>query len=250
MLKKRIIPCLDIKNGRTVKGVNFLQLRDAGDPVKLAEEYTRQGADELAFLDISATTEQRKTLIPLVEHIARRINIPFTVGGGINSVEDAANLIRAGADKISINSAAVRRPDLITEIASRFGSQCVVVALDIRLTKGQWEVYIDGGTKNTGYNAMHWSMQAERLGAGELLLTSMGHDGTKNGFALEITEQIAGLVSIPVIASGGAGNTIHFQELFEKTNASAALAAGIFHFRELSIYELKIFLKDKQIPIR
>jgi len=250
MLKKRIIPCLDIQNGRTVKGINFVQIRDAGDPVELAKEYVKQGADELVFLDITATIENRKTWVELVRRIAEEINIPFTVGGGINSVEDVSQLIRAGADKISVNSSAVKRPQLIQEIADEFGSQCVVLAMDVKKRKTDWEVYVHGGRKPTGINAVEWALQAESLGAGEILLTSMNHDGTKDGFALDITSQISNGVNIPVIASGGAGNMLHFKEVFKNTNATGALAASIFHFGEISIPDLKNELKTINIPIR
>ena len=250
MLKKRIIPCLDIKNGRTVKGVNFVRLIDAGDPVELAKAYVQQGADELVFLDITATIEDRKTLIHLVERISQEINIPFTVGGGISSVSDVSALIKAGADKVSINSSAVKRPELISEIASQFGSQCVVVAIDTKKEADGWKVYTHGGRTPTPIFTLNWAKQAETLGAGEILLTSMNHDGTKNGFALDITDEIAQLVNIPVIASGGAGTKEHFYEVFSQTHASAALAASIFHFNEIPIPELKQFLINKNIPIR
>lgn len=216
MLKKRIIPCLDIKDGRTVKGINFEGLRDAGDPVVLAQKYVEEGADELVFLDISATQEKRKTLADLVERIAQEINIPFTVGGGINSVEDAATIIKAGADKISINSSAVKNPQLISDLAARFGSQCVVVAIDTKSMNGTEKVFVSGGKTETELETLIWAKEAEKLGAGEILLTSMNADGTKNGFALDITQQIAQLVNIPVIASGGAGKMEDFKEVFEK----------------------------------
>jgi len=250
MLKKRIIPCLDIPNGRTVKGINFVQIRDAGDPVELAKEYVKQGADELVFLDITATIENRKTWVELVRRIAEEINIPFTVGGGINSVEDVSHLIRAGADKISMNSSVVKRPQLIKEIAEEFGRQCVVLAMDVKNQNSDWEVYIHGGRKPTGINAVEWALEAESLGAGEILLTSMNNDGTKEGFALDITSQISDKVNIPVIASGGAGNMIHFKEVFENTTATGALAASIFHFGEVAIPDLKNYLKNLKIPIR
>lgn len=250
MLKKRIIPCLDIQNGRTVKGVNFVQIRDAGDPVELAKEYVKQGADELVFLDITATIEKRKALVDLVRRIAQEINIPFTVGGGIHSVEDVSQLIQAGADKISINSSAVKQPELIKEIAEEFGSQCVVLAMDVKKGEIDWEVYIHGGRKPTGINALQWAKEAEALGAGEILLTSMNNDGTKEGFALDITAQISDSVNIPVIASGGAGDMYHFKEVFEITNATGALAASIFHFGEIAIQDLKNELKNIKIPIR
>ena len=250
MLKKRIIPCLDIKDGRTVKGINFIDIRDAGDPIALAKKYAADGADELVFLDITATDEKRKTLSSLVKEIAKEINIPFTVGGGIHSVDDAARIIEAGADKISINSSAVKRPDLITEIAERYGSQCVVLAIDTKLEGNEWMVYINGGKIPTGIKAIDWAKKAEALGAGEILLTSMNNDGTKNGFAIDITNQISNAVNIPVIASGGAGSAEHFKEVFLETKATGALAASIFHFGEVSIPELKSFLKKQNIPIR
>jgi cyclase len=250
MLKKRIIPCLDIKDGRTVKGVNFLNLKDAGDPVMLAMKYVHSGADELVFLDISATEEKRKTLIPLITRIAREVNIPFTVGGGIDSPESVRDIIGAGADKISINSAAIKNPGLITQIARQFGSQCVVVAMDIRYENKEWMVYAEGGKKPTGLKVIEWAKEVEELGAGELLLTSMDNDGMKNGFAIDITDTMGRSVNIPVIASGGAGKAEHFKELFQQTNASAALAASIFHYGELTIPQLKLELCKQQIPIR
>ncbi len=250
MLKKRIIPCLDIKDGRTVKGVNFIDIRDAGDPIALAKKYASDGADELVFLDISATDEKRKTLSSLVKEIAKHINIPFTVGGGINSAEDAALIIEAGADKISVNSSAVKRPELITEIANRYGSQCAIVAIDTKFEDNQWMVYINGGKIETGIKTIDWAKQAADLGAGEILLTSMNNDGTKNGFAIDITNEISSAVNIPVIASGGAGAAEHFTEVFLQTKATGALAASIFHFGEISIQELKSFLKKQNIPIR
>lgn len=250
MLKKRIIPCLDIKNGRTVKGINFEGIRDAGDPIALAQRYVNEGADELVFLDISATNERRQTLIPLVELIAKEINIPFTVGGGINSLEDAKRVIGAGADKISINTAAVARPALISEISNHFGNQCVVVAIDCKKNGDDWMVFTHGGSKQTSLLATDWARQAQQLGAGELLLTSMNNDGTKSGFALDITDQIARSVTIPIIASGGAGSKEDFQQLFALTSASAGLAASIFHFGEIPIPELKSYLKTQTISIR
>ena len=249
MLAKRIIPCLDIKEGRTVKGVNFVDIRDAGDPVELAKAYVKQGADELVFLDITATVEQRKTLRELVTHIAAEINIPFTVGGGIQTLEDAKAVIHAGADKVSINSAAVKRAELITEIAEAFGSQCVVVAIDIK-KEDQWFVATHGGRKITAIEAVGWAKEVEQRGAGEILLTSMENDGTKSGFALDITEEIAQAVNIPVIASGGAGKTKHFTELFGETSASAGLAASIFHFGEIPIPDLKKELRNQNIITR
>jgi cyclase len=250
MLKKRIIPCLDIKDGRTVKGVNFIDIRDAGDPVELAKRYVKEGADELVFLDITATTEKRKTLVELVKKIAKEINIPFTVGGGINSLEDAKLVIEAGADKISLNSSAVKRPALITEIAAQFGNQCVVVAIDTKFDNNQWIVYINGGKTPTQLKTIGWAQQVEKLGAGELLLTSMNNDGTKNGFALDITRAIGESVNIPVIASGGAGEKTHFKDVFIQTKASAALAASIFHFGEINITQLKNYLKTENILVR
>lgn len=250
MLKKRIIPCLDIKDGRVVKGVQFLELKDAGNPIQLASFYSKNGADELVFLDISATLEKRKTLAEMVTQLSKEINIPFTVGGGIQSVEDARLLLESGADKISINSAAVLNPELITQISDAFGSQSVVVAIDIKKIESDWFVFIKGGTESTGILALDWAKKVEKLGAGEILLTSMNNDGSKSGFALEITEKISKAISIPVIASGGAGNTEHFADLFVKTEVSAGLAASIFHFNEVSISELKNYLKTQNIPIR
>lgn len=250
MLKKRIIPCLDIKDGRTVKGIHFENIRDAGDPVQLAKKYMTDGADELVFLDITATFEKRATLIELVYRIAAEINIPFTVGGGIGAVSDVSTLIKAGADKVSINSAAVNRPDLIREIAQDFGSQCVVVAIDTKFHNGEWKVFVNGGRTPTVLKTADWAKQAATLGAGEILLTSMNHDGTKNGFALDITDKISRSVNIPVIASGGAGSIEHFQQVFEQTGATGALAASIFHYGEVRIPVLKEFLKTKQISIR
>jgi cyclase len=239
MLKKRIIPCLDVKNGRTVKGVNFVGIRDAGNPVEMAKIYSEQGADELVFLDITATQEKRKTLIHLVEKIAQEINIPFTVGGGIGSLEDARAVIAAGADKISINSAAVSNPSLITEIAGEFGNQCVIVAIDTKQVNGKWMVFTHGGKKSVDLSAVQWAKQAEEMGAGEILLTSIANDGTKDGFSIDITDEISRALQIPVIASGGAGTINHFKTLFGKTQTSAALAASVFHYGEISIPELK-----------
>ena len=250
MLKKRIIPCLDIKDGRVVKGFQFLELRDAGNPLELASFYSKNGADELVFLDISATLEKRKTLVEMVMQLSREINIPFTVGGGIQSVDDAKLLLQSGADKVSINSAAVLNPSLITQIADAFGSQSLVVAIDLKKTDNDWYVFIKGGTESTGMLAIEWAKKAEELGAGELLVTAMNNDGSKNGFALEITNEISKAVSIPIIASGGAGNAKHFVELFTKTEVSAGLAASIFHFNEVPISELKNVLKIYNIPIR
>ncbi len=250
MLKKRIIPCLDIKDGRVVKGVQFLELKDAGNPVELASFYSKNGADELVFLDISATLEKRKTLAEMVTQLSKEINIPFTVGGGIQSVEDARLLLQSGADKVSINSAAVLNPELITQISDAFGSQSLVVAIDIKKLDNDWYVFIKGGTKSTGILAIDWAKKVKELGAGELLITSMNNDGSKDGFALEITNEISKVVSIPVIASGGAGNSQHFIDLFTKTEVSAGLAASIFHFKEVPISELKNVLKTQNIPIR
>lgn len=250
MLKKRIIPCLDVKDGRTVKGVNFVELRDAGDPVELAQQYVKEGADELVFLDISATLEKRKTLVNLVRDVAAHINIPFAVGGGIGSVETAREIILAGAEKVSVNSSAVKRPELIAELAREFGNQAVVVAIDAKFINEEWMVFVAGGTKSTGLNAIAWAKQVEALGAGELLVTSMNADGTKAGFSIDLYQKICEAVNLPVIASGGAGTKEHFIEVFEQTNVSAALAASIFHFGEIPIPELKQFLKQQEIPIR
>ena len=250
MLKKRIIPCLDIKDGRVVKGVQFLELKDAGNPVELASFYSKNGADELVFLDISATLEKRKTLVEMVRQLSKEINIPFTVGGGIQSVDDARLLLESGADKISINSAAVLNPELITQISDAFGSQSVVVAIDIKKIEKEWFVFVKGGTESTGISAVDWAKKVEELGAGEILLTSMNNDGSKTGFALEITNAISEAITIPVIASGGAGNAKHFADLFLQTEVSAGLAASIFHFNEVPIPTLKNDLKTKNIPIR
>ncbi len=250
MLKKRIIPCLDIKDGRTVKGVNFIDIRDAGDPVELARRYVRDGADELVFLDITATIEKRKTLVLLVERIAREINIPFTVGGGINSLEDARAVIRAGADKVSINSAAVKDPELIRHIALEFGSQCVVVAIDSNYENGMHRVYVSGGRIPTGLDTLFWAKKAEALGAGEILLTSMNQDGTKQGFHIDLLNLVSNALNIPVIASGGAGTKAHFKEVFQQTRVSAALAASIFHFAEIPVPELKRYLLINEIAVR
>ena len=250
MLTKRIIPCLDIKNGRTVKGVNFVDLKDAGDPVELAKKYAKTGADELVFLDISATEERRATLIGLVRKVAVAINIPFTVGGGISSVADVDILLRNGADKISINSSAVKNPDLINEIAAKYGSQCVVVAIDAKQIDGDWIVQLVGGKVSTELNLFDWAKEVEQRGAGEILFTSMNNDGTKNGFANEALAQLSEIVNIPIIASGGAGTREHFAETFINGKADAALAASVFHYQEIEIPELKQFLKDKEISIR
>lgn len=250
MLKKRIIPCLDIQNGRTVKGVNFVGIRDAGDPIDLAKRYVEEGADELVFLDITATVEKRDTLVDLVEHVAAEIDIPFTVGGGINSVDDVSRIIKAGADKVSINSSAVRRPQLIKEIADQFGSQCVVLAIDTKKTDAGWKVFVKGGREETDLYALDWAKKGVELGAGEILLTSMNNDGTKQGFALDITDEISAATGVPVIASGGAGTKGHFEELFLTTKATAGLAASIFHYNEIPIPELKDYLRTKEIPVR
>lgn len=250
MLKKRIIPCLDIKDNRTVKGINFENIIDAGDPIELAKRYVIEGADELVFLDITATQEKRKTLTELVRKIAAEINIPFTVGGGINSLEDAKAIIESGADKISVNSAAILKPELISEIAKQYGNQCVVVAIDTKFVDGEWMVFRSGGKIATGLKAVDWAKKAAYLGAGEILLTSMNNDGTKSGFACDITNQISEAVSIPVIASGGAGTREHFAEVFTETKATGALAASVFHFGQITIPELKNYLKTQNIPIR
>ena len=250
MLAKRIIPCLDIKNGETVKGVNFLDLKEVGNPVEMAIKYSQQGADELVFLDISATEERRKTLIPLVRDIAKHINIPFTVGGGINALENVEELLKNGADKITINSASLSNPKLITEVAKRFGSQCMVVAIDTKVVQNQNKVFSNGGKIETEKELFSWAKEVENLGAGEILLTSMNTDGTKAGFAIEITKQLSELVNIPVIASGGAGTMQHFEDVFTETKATGALAASIFHFNEIAIPELKNYLKSKNLSIR
>ncbi|SDH46922.1 imidazole glycerol phosphate synthase subunit HisF [Myroides phaeus] len=250
MLKKRIIPCLDIQNGQVVKGVNFENIKQAGDPIALAKRYVAEGADELVFLDITATIENRKTLVDLVRAIAREINIPFTVGGGINSVEQARELIRAGADKVSINSAAIRRVELLSELAQEFGNQCVVLAIDTKQEDDVWWVYSKGGREKTDKQTLDWAQEGVRSGAGEILLTSMNHDGTKGGFALELTSQVADIVDVPVIASGGAGAIEHFEEVFTQTRATGALAASIFHYGQVPIVALKQALKTKNIAVR
>lgn len=251
MLTKRIIPCLDIRDGRTVKGINFENIRDAGDPVELAALYAAQGADELVFLDITATHEKRKTLSELVNRIAHRINIPFTVGGGISSVEDVSVLLKNGADKISVNTAAFRNPELIRELAKEFGSQCVVLAIDTKKeADGNWYVYLNGGRLKTDTLCLDWARKGVELGAGEILLTSMNNDGTKQGFALDITRELAGTLPVPVIASGGGGTMEHFTDVFTEGKADAALAASIFHFKEIAIPDLKRYLHDRQIPVR
>ena len=250
MLTKRIIPCLDIKDGRTVKGVNFVNLRDAGDPVELAAQYAQQNADELVFLDISATEQKRKTLADLVLKVAEAIDIPFTVGGGIAAVEDVDVLLKNGADKVSINSAAVKRPALINELATQFGSQCVVVAIDAKQVDGEWLVHLVGGKVPTKINLFDWAKEVEQRGAGEILFTSMDHDGTKAGFANEALARLSEAVNIPIIASGGAGKVEHFIDTFTSGKADAALAASIFHFGEISVPDLKNALKTQQIAVR
>ncbi len=250
MYAKRIIPCLDIKDGRVVKGVSFVNLRDAGDPVECAAAYDKQGADELVLLDITATHEGRGTMVQIVENVAKQVFIPFTVGGGIRSVEDFGVLLRAGADKVSVNSAAVRNPALITEAAEEFGSQCVVCAIDAKRREGGWEVYLNGGRVPTGIDALKWAKEAEERGAGEILLTSMDEDGQKNGYDLELTRAVSENAGIPVIASGGAGGMSHFYDAFTLGKADAVLAASLFHFGELTIPQVKEYLKNRQIPVR
>jgi len=251
VLTKRIIPCLDIKDGRTVKGTNFINLRDAGDPVELGALYALQGADELIFLDITATVEKRKTLSELVNKIAPHVNIPFTVGGGISSVEDVNVLLQNGADKISVNTSAFKNPQLINELSKEFGSQCVVLAIDTKKEQdGKWYVYLNGGRIKTDKKCFDWAIEAVDRGVGEILLTSMNHDGTKNGFAIDISKLLSENLPVPVIASGGAGNMNHFAEVFEKTSVDAALAASIFHFKEVTIPDLKKYLYHKKITVR
>ena len=250
MLTKRIIPCLDIKDGRTVKGVNFVNLRDAGDPVALAAQYAQEQADELVFLDISATEQKRKTLANLVLRVAEAIDIPFTVGGGISAIEDVAILLKNGADKVSVNSAAVKNPKLIDALAEQFGSQCIVVAIDAKQIEGQWKVHLVGGKEPTDRDLFEWVKEVEQRGAGELLFTSMDHDGTKQGFANEALARLSAETNLPVIASGGAGNISHFSEAFTIGKADAALAASVFHFGEIAIPELKNKLKQQQIAVR
>lgn len=250
MLTKRIIPCLDIKNGRTVKGINFVDLRDAGDPVELAEIYARTGADELVFLDISATEERRRTLADLVLRVAEKVNIPFTVGGGISSVEDVDILLQNGADKVSINSSAVKNPQLINDLVAKFGSQCIVVAIDAKEIDGEWIVHLVGGKVPTDLNLFEWAKEVEQRGAGEILFTSMNHDGTKNGFANKALAKLSTELNIPIIASGGAGNIQHFTDTFIEGKADAALAASVFHFKEIEIKDLKEELRRNKIPVR
>lgn len=251
MLAKRIIPCLDVRDGRVVKGVNFVNIRDAGDPVELAKYYSDQGADEIVFLDITATSDARDTVADVVERTAAQVFVPLTVGGGIRTLEDFQRLLRAGADKISVNSAAVARPELISEAAERFGSQCVVLAVDARARgDGTWEVVVAGGRKPTGMDLIQWVKQGEALGAGEILLTSMDADGTKAGFDLAMTKAVTEAVGIPVIASGGCGSLAHFAQVFEETGCDAALAASLFHFGELTVPQVKDYLRTRQIPVR
>jgi len=250
MLAKRIIPCLDVRDGQTVKGINFLNIKEVGDPVELGASYALQGADELVYLDITATHEKRKTFADLVKRIARNLNIPFTVGGGINELKDADILLSAGADKISINSSAVRNPELVGQIARNFGSQFVVVAIDAKYEKGYWQVYVSGGRIPMEKELFSWAKEVEHRGAGEILFTSMNHDGTKDGFACEALAKLSENLSIPVISSGGAGKMEHFTEVFQKGKADAALAASIFHFNEIGIQDLKNYLREKQIVVR
>lgn len=250
MLTKRIIPCLDIKDGRTVKGVNFVDLRDAGDPIELAQRYAEEGADELVFLDISATEQKRKTLADLVYSVAERLNIPFTVGGGISSVEDVDILLKNGADKVSINSSAVKNPKLINQLVAKFGSQCIVVAIDAKQIEEKWKVHLVGGKVPTELDLFDWAKEVEERGAGEILFTSMDNDGTKNGFANEALASLSTTLNIPIIASGGAGKTKHFTDAFLEGKADAALAASVFHFKEIEIKDLKEELKSEGIPVR
>ena len=250
MLTKRIIPCLDIKNGSTVKGVNFVNLIDAGDPVVLAKQYAELGADELVFLDISATLDGRKTMLEMVLKVAEQVNIPFTVGGGISSISDVDLLLKSGADKVSINSSAIKRPALVNDLAEKFGSQCVVVAIDAKKINGEWIVHLAGGTIATELNLFDWAKEVEKRGAGEILFTSMNNDGTKAGFATEALAKLSVLLNIPIIASGGAGNIEHFVDVFQKGKADAALAASVFHFGEIPIQKLKQELNNHKIPIR
>ncbi len=247
---KRIIPCLDVKDGRVVKGVNFVGLRDAGDPVEVAKRYNEEGADEITFLDIGASHEGRDTIVDVVKKVAQQIFIPLTVGGGIRKLEDIYALLNVGCDKVSVNSAAIKRPELIDEGAKRFGSQCIVTAIDVKKTGDRWNVYLNGGRVDTGLDAVEWAKEVVDRGAGEILLTSMDADGTKAGFDLEITSKISNLVNVPVIASGGAGTMEHIKDAFTKGGADAALAASIFHFKEIDIMELKHYLHDNGIPVR
>lgn len=250
MLSKRIIPCLDIKDGRTVKGVNFVELRDAGDPVELASIYSKEGADELVFLDITATHEKRKTLLEMVKNVGRAVNIPFTVGGGISEINDVHDLLHAGADKISINSAAVKNPKVIENLSNKFGSQCIVVAIDAKYTSEGWKVFLRGGRDRTELDLFEWALEAQNRGAGEILFTSMDHDGTKSGFANSELDKMSKILSIPIIASGGAGSKQDFTDVFTKGNADAALAASIFHYKEINIPELKLFLNESGVSVR
>jgi cyclase len=250
MLTKRIIPCLDVKNGRTVKGVNFVGLRDAGDPVELAKKYADEGADELVFLDISATLEGRNTTLEMVLKVAEQVNIPFTVGGGISSIDDVDRLLKFGADKISINSSAIQRPELINELSNKFGSQCIVVAIDAKQIDGKWRVHLAGGSIATDLNLFDWAKEAEQRGAGEILFTSMNNDGTKNGFANDALAKLSEELNIPIIASGGAGSIQHFVDAFNIGKSDAALAASIFHFEEIAIQDLKKELKKNNIEVR
>ncbi|MDU8887103.1 imidazole glycerol phosphate synthase subunit HisF [Yeosuana sp. MJ-SS3] len=250
MLTKRIIPCLDIKNGRTVKGVNFINLIDAGDPVELAKQYAAKGADELVFLDISATIEERQTTLEMVLHVAEQVNIPFTVGGGISSIEDVDALLKCGADKVSINSSAVKRPELINELSNKFGNQCIVVAIDAKKINENWKVHLAGGSIPTDIDLFDWAKEVERRGAGEILFTSMNNDGTKNGFANDALSRLSKELNIPIIASGGAGNMQHFVDTFKIGKADAALAASVFHFGEIEIEDLKEELKKNNIEVR
>lgn len=250
MLTKRIIPCLDVKEGRVVKGVSFVSLRDAGDPVELARFYDKQGADELVFLDISASHERKETMVEVVKIVATELSIPFTVGGGIRSLEDMKRMLRAGADKVSLNTAALDRPELIKEGADFFGSQCIVVAIDAKKNGDSWDVYTHGGRNKTEWNAIEWAKKSVELGAGELLLTSMDKDGSKDGFDLELTQAVREAVEVPVIASGGAGNKEHFSEVFKAVDADAALAASIFHYKETSVAEVKEYLRKEGVNVR
>jgi cyclase len=250
MLTKRIIPCLDVKEGRVVKGVSFVELRDAGDPVELARFYDKQGADELVFLDISASHEGKETMVEVVKIVATELSIPFTVGGGIRSLEDMKRMLRAGADKVSLNTAALDRPELIKEGADYFGSQCIVVAIDAKRNGTGWDVYTHGGRNKTGWDAVEWAKRCVELGAGELLLTSMDKDGRKDGFDLKLTKAVREAVEVPVIASGGAGNREHFAEVFKKVDADAALAASIFHYKETSVAEVKEYLRKEGVNVR